>query len=137
MPEPASADDAPLEEQDFETIEAAVMETERGRWFLREHARRIREAENGRIEAALARIESRLPAAPGPLRETETRIVALSVQQRLVDLAHALRESGIDETVCRRLEAQARLLVDLARRRNVVAVSEAMGVAPARKQPAA
>lgn len=109
-----------LDSMDFEAIEAAVMETERGRWFLREYARRLRESDNSRIEAALARIESRLPIAANPVREAETRIVALSVQQRLVDLARSLRERGVDEESCARIEAQAAALVELARRRNLI-----------------
>ena len=31
--------------QDYEAIEDAVMETARGRWFLKEYARRMRAAE--------------------------------------------------------------------------------------------
>ncbi|MBX9757970.1 MAG: hypothetical protein K2Y29_04270 [Beijerinckiaceae bacterium] len=109
-----------LDSMDFDEIEAAVMETERGRWFLQEYARRLRESDNSRIEAALARIESRLPIAPNPVREAETRIVALSVHQRLVDLARSLRERGVDEDSCTRIEAQAAALVELARRRNLI-----------------
>jgi hypothetical protein len=105
---------------DFEAIEAAVMQTVRGRWFLREYARRSRAAETANIEAALARIESRLPLAPNPVRDAETRIVALSVNQRLVDLARALRERGVDEESCARIEAQAAALVELARRRDLI-----------------
>lgn len=109
-----------FEAMDFEAIEAAVMQTARGRWFLREYARRAREADSARIEAALARIENRLPLAPSPAREAETRIVALSVNQRLLDLAGALRERGVDEESCARIEAQAAALVELARRRNLI-----------------
>ncbi|MFN3892423.1 MAG: hypothetical protein ACK4MV_18670 [Beijerinckiaceae bacterium] len=111
----------------FETIEAAVMETERGRWFLREFARRVRAADLDRIESALARIEQRLPASPAPVREAETRIVALSVHQRLVELAAALRGSGVDEEACARIEAQACALVELARRRNIIDACEPPG----------
>ena len=42
-----------LTEDDFERIEAAVMETERGRWFLQEYARRQRAAESEEILAAV------------------------------------------------------------------------------------
>ena len=123
----------------FETIEAAVMETERGRWFLGEYARRVRINEMARVDATLARIEQRLPLAPSPVRDAETRIVALSVHQRLLDLAAALRTSGVDEDVCVRIEAQANALVDLARRRNLIEAAEMLeqGLANVRAPPAA
>jgi hypothetical protein len=44
-------------EADFEAIELAVMETERGRWFLAEYARRNRHADTEMLLAALSRIE--------------------------------------------------------------------------------
>jgi chemotaxis regulatin CheY-phosphate phosphatase CheZ len=48
---------APLSEADYETIESAVMETSRGRWFLAEFARRNRHADTTMLLEALARIE--------------------------------------------------------------------------------
>jgi hypothetical protein len=42
---------------DFEQIEAAVMETARGRWFLAEFARRNRHADTEVLLAAVARVE--------------------------------------------------------------------------------
>jgi chemotaxis protein CheZ len=45
-------------ESDYEAIEAAVMETMRGRWFLAEYAKRNRQADTGVLLAALDRIES-------------------------------------------------------------------------------
>lgn len=126
-------------EFDFQAIEAAVMQTERGRRFLAEHARRARAAELERVEAALARIERRLPPSPAPIREAETRIVALSVHQRLIDLASALRASGVDEDACARIEAQAQALLDLVRRRNLMNAQDAPEPASAalRAAPAA
>lgn len=52
-----------LDEADFERIEAAVMETERGRWFLQEYARRRCAVEAERILAAIARLEARACAS--------------------------------------------------------------------------
>ena len=48
---------APLSEVDYEAIEAAVMETARGRWFLAEYARRNRHADTTMLLKALERIE--------------------------------------------------------------------------------
>lgn len=42
---------------DFDLIEAAVMETERGRWFLREYARRNRNADTQVLLGAIERLE--------------------------------------------------------------------------------
>lgn len=46
-----------LTPDDFETIEAAVLETPRGRWFLAEFARRIREQESSRLLDAVGKLE--------------------------------------------------------------------------------
>jgi hypothetical protein len=42
---------------DFETIESAVMETARGRWFLKEYARRNRNADTQAVLEAVDRIK--------------------------------------------------------------------------------
>ena len=62
-----------LSEWDYSLIEAAVMETVRGRWFLAEFARRNRVADTQVLLDALARIERAaglsapaLEAAPPP-----------------------------------------------------------------------
>jgi chemotaxis regulatin CheY-phosphate phosphatase CheZ len=49
-----------LSEADYSAIEAAVMETARGRWFLAEYARRNRHADTTMLLAALDRIEAAL-----------------------------------------------------------------------------
>jgi chemotaxis regulatin CheY-phosphate phosphatase CheZ len=49
---------APLSEADYSAIEAAVLETARGRWFLAEYARRNRHADTLMLIAALDRIEA-------------------------------------------------------------------------------
>ena len=47
-----------LSQEDYEAIEAAVVETARGRWFLGEYARRNRQADTKMLLAALDRIEA-------------------------------------------------------------------------------
>jgi chemotaxis regulatin CheY-phosphate phosphatase CheZ len=49
---------APLSEADYSAIEAAVLETARGRWFLAEYARRNRHADTAMLITALDRIEA-------------------------------------------------------------------------------
>lgn len=122
----------------FETIEAAVMETARGRWFLDEFARRIRAAETDRIEALLQLIESRLPPASAPDAIMDHHQVAVSIQQRLLDLTDALRAAGAYGDVCARIESQAEALIDLARRRNLMRAAKMLeaGIAGSRRMPA-
>lgn len=49
---------SPIADADYEAIEAAVMETQRGRWFLAEYARRNRTADTNMLLAAIERLES-------------------------------------------------------------------------------
>ncbi|WP_306226039.1 hypothetical protein [Bosea beijingensis] len=56
----------PLSQADYEAIEAAVMETARGRWFMVEYARRNRQADTLQLLGAIQRIE---------------RVVGLGVQE--------------------------------------------------------
>ncbi|MBX9617918.1 MAG: hypothetical protein K2X10_02095 [Hyphomicrobiales bacterium] len=72
-----------LSEQDYEAIEAAVMETERGRWFLREYAARNRVASTSEILDVLSRIESRLAAAPAIGAEAQSPAPAALVSAPL------------------------------------------------------
>ena len=87
---------ADISDADFDTIEAAVMESARGRWFLVEYARRNRHADTQVLLAALARLEEamgvRVEAAPPlplslplPLPPADPRIAAF-------DAVMALRE---------------------------------------------
>ncbi len=47
----------PLAIEDYDAIESAVMETQRGRWFLSEYARRNRNCDTDRVLTSLERIE--------------------------------------------------------------------------------
>jgi chemotaxis protein CheZ len=60
MPQPPVP--MPLSEADYELIEAAVMETERGRWFLGEYARRNRHADTMMLLGAIERLAGALRA---------------------------------------------------------------------------
>ncbi|WP_075215602.1 protein phosphatase CheZ [Mongoliimonas terrestris] len=54
---PESSVPAPSLQADYEAIEAAVMETEKGRWFLAEYARRHRAADTAQVLAAIGSLE--------------------------------------------------------------------------------
>jgi hypothetical protein len=88
-----------LQPDDYDKIEAAVMETARGRWFLLEFSRRQRAEETERLIAAIGRLEKRAAGNAGD---------ALAFGEKLQDFAWDLRERGLDENVCAELEAMAR-----------------------------
>lgn len=56
LPAPAT----PIREADYQAIEAAVMETERGRWFLQEYAERNRHANTEEVIGAVQEISDLL-----------------------------------------------------------------------------
>jgi len=71
---------APISEADYEAIEAAVMETARGRWFLAEYARRNRHADTTMLLKALDRIEAvvRGEHSVGPVDRIRFDLVEMS-----------------------------------------------------------
>jgi chemotaxis regulatin CheY-phosphate phosphatase CheZ len=80
--------DPPPGAVDYETIEAAVMETSRGRWFLAEYARRNRHAETEGLLEAMARIEN--------VVQTTNSASLERVRSALVDMAGAIDEAKSD-----------------------------------------
>ena len=82
-----------LEPDDYEAIEAAVLETPRGRWFLAEFARRIREQESGRLLDAVGKLErvvrdlaERPVASPVPVLADPTPVRELAPPKRAGEL---------------------------------------------------
>jgi hypothetical protein len=75
---------------DFEAIEAAVMETERGRWFLAELLRRRRAEDTALIMAAIDRLDAR--ATEAHTAEANARLVVDRVAGVLNDIASLLRD---------------------------------------------
>jgi hypothetical protein len=128
--------------EDFEAIEAAVMETARGRWFLAEYARRMRAAETAKLLEAVTRIERTLRAAgqehlqelhqeqPGALTGPEMGQAVAAVQERLSEIAWSLRERGFDERACAQIEAQARALRHLSETHGLISEDKAASEAP-------
>src|SRR3954451_17007824 len=64
-------------EEDYAAISEAFMETARGRWFLREYAKRNRNADTGMVLDAVARIEQSLAA-----QKAESLAESLAAQQQ-------------------------------------------------------
>jgi hypothetical protein len=77
----------PLSETDYEAIEAAVMETARGRWFMAEFARRNRHADTQQILGAIHRIE-RVVATPvaQPMAESDIAEATALIADLRIDL---------------------------------------------------
>jgi hypothetical protein len=80
---PDEETDVTLSDLDFDTIEAAVMETARGRWFLKEYARRNRNADTQAVLDAVNR-----------LREAPLDATAVApLKAYLEDMAAAIRQT--------------------------------------------
>jgi hypothetical protein len=80
-----------VSETDYDVIEAAVMETERGRWFLREYARRNRNADTEVLLGAIERLEQavageRAAQDVGRLRAS-LKEMATAISRTKVDIA--------------------------------------------------
>ena len=122
-----------MSEVDYETIEAAVTETVRGRWFLGEFARRNRTAELRPILDAMARIEGAvsagqpaLPPADPSIRLLMQRIKEIAAQIETV--SSEMREAGVDGRFSDALDHQARAVAGMMR-------SPARGTVPSRPEP--
>src|SRR4051794_7857106 len=89
-----------LSREDYESIESAVMETARGRWFLSEYARRNRQADTAVLLDALGRIERtvRQPLVSGTSFQLQRDVSDLfdSLQRMKDDLAQSLAQASDD-----------------------------------------
>ena len=55
------------DESEYRTIEAALLETPRGRWFLREHSRRSRSVDSNALDDVISHLRKTLKAPPALL----------------------------------------------------------------------
>lgn len=83
---PMSARAAEPNEQDYDAIREAFMETARGRWFLGEYAKRNRNADTRMVLDAVAKIEETLAAQRQPVVEDR-------LPEALVAIRNAIREA--------------------------------------------
>lgn len=83
---PMSARAAEPNEQDYDAIREAFMETARGRWFLGEYAKRNRNADTRMVLDAVAKIEETLAAQRQPVVEDR-------LPEALVAFRNAIREA--------------------------------------------
>ncbi|MDP2800513.1 MAG: hypothetical protein Q8O26_01385 [Phreatobacter sp.] len=88
-----------LAEADYRSIEEAVMETARGRWFLAEYARRNRHADTLAVLDAIGKLESAVAvprAAPDIDRvRMEIREMAHAIARTKAEIA-AIKPEGVD-----------------------------------------
>lgn len=117
---------AGISQADYDAIEDAVMETERGRWFLKEYARRVRAAETAGLLTALERIEGLIAksgASPATAASPAEAVVAGDTVERLsgaaeklLDVVWYMRERGFDSSVCEAVGSEARGIGEVARK---------------------
>ena len=109
-----------FEDEDFEAIEQAVLETERGRWFLAEYAVRNRKSETTSLLAAIAKLEK---AIGSELQHEMNSTIGNQISQKLSDelntLIKAIRfsdESGVNpvEQLAQKMASNAFTLAHLA-----------------------
>ncbi len=92
MPNPPAVSD--ISQADYEAIEAAVMETARGRWFLAEFARRNRHADTEVLLASIGRLEQ-------TMTEQKSRIGVDRFKVDLVEMSTAIAETRTQLTSMR------------------------------------
>ncbi len=80
----------PDDEHAYEQIEAAVMETSRGRWFLAEYARRHRHAETELVLESIDRLQRSLGVRHGVSPSAD------KLQNQILEMARALAQAERD-----------------------------------------
>lgn len=93
---PATSDDS---ETEYRAIEAALLESARGRWFLAEHGRRARRLDSALLEDAIGRLQTSLrqpPALLGQLRAEIETLRAHLTDTRATMLAKASPEASAE-----------------------------------------
>lgn len=72
-----------LSETDFEAIAAAVQETERGRWFLDEYARRNRHSDTKQVLEAIKKLQHSLSARTESTHEDSIRLTIADMSEAI------------------------------------------------------
>lgn len=86
---PMSARAAEPNEQDYDAIREAFMETARGRWFLGEYAKRNRNADTAMVLDAVAKIEETLAAQRQPVVEDRLPEALVAIRRAVEDAESA------------------------------------------------
>jgi hypothetical protein len=112
---PDEETDVTLSDLDFDTIEAAVMETARGRWFLKEYARRNRNADTQAVLESLERLKEKpldantvaplkeyLEEMAAAIRQTKAEVRSFPVIEA-ADPMNALSETELQDAAEQRI----------------------------------
>jgi hypothetical protein len=97
-------------ETEYRAIEATLLETARGRWFLAEHGRRARRLDSSLLEDAIKRLQTSLREPPallgqlkaeietvkGALAETRARLMARPTVDESILPTHAILKAAED-----------------------------------------
>src|SRR3990170_7649481 len=67
----------PETDGEYQAIEAALLESARGRWFLAEHGRRARRLDSALLEDAIGRLQTSLRQPPALLGQLQAEIETL------------------------------------------------------------
>ncbi len=142
MPLPTT--NQPLTETDYEAIEAAVMETARGRWFLAEYAQRNRNADTQMVLDAIQRLQRSVlgaetmvaPAADIPAIQIELNEVERAIDRTRRELAEIdsarLRDghlgTELEEIVAASAQAITEVLSDAERIQEISMTMRSQGV---------
>ncbi len=85
-------------ETEYRAIEATLLETARGRWFLAEHGRRARRLDSALLEDAIKRLQGTLREPPALLGQLKAEIETVKAQ--LADTRSALTaRPTVDESI--------------------------------------
>ncbi len=79
-----SAIPAEESEGEYRTIETALSETARGRWFLAEHGRRARRLDSALLDDAIVRLQDSLRQPPALLGQLRSELEGLSAELRSI-----------------------------------------------------
>lgn len=85
-------------EAEYRAIEATLLETARGRWFLAEHGRRARRLDSALLEDAIKRLQSSLREPPALLGQLKAEIEAIKAQMAETR-ATLLAKPVVDESI--------------------------------------
>ena len=96
---------SPLNETDYGAIEAAVMETARGRWFLAEFARRNRTADTDMLLGAMSRLEHAVSGERAVQQIEHVRFDLMEMAKTITNLKTEVSASGEDGEQSRFMEA--------------------------------
>ncbi len=81
---------SPLRAADYEAIEAALLETVRGRWFLTEFSKRNRSADTNMLLEAIGKLEATVLK---PQVEAQAKTPDAAMRRDLIEMAEAISQT--------------------------------------------